>query len=224
MADEDLEGTLDELLPFVEARRLTRTLPDGQQLVWDVAHGLTAEEVDQVFLLDQVAGVLAKKLGLSLPAAPARLGPHESYLPCTHLRYQRGPRMVLCPTREWVAEIKAIRSVATTVTGRGTAVREERPADEDWMPARKAVDRARQEGLPITLPTALKWRQAGKPGLKTRDPTLPGRHRWEVEYNSLIVQCHRSGLPSGNVEPCEGSFDDGIKRAKAAARGAATDR
>jgi hypothetical protein len=84
------------------------------------------------------------------------------------------------------------------------------------MPAKKAVDRAQQESMPITLPTVLKWRKGGKQGLKTRDRTLSGHHRWEVEYNSLIVVYHQSGIRSGNVEPREGSFDEAIKGAKAA--------
>jgi hypothetical protein len=143
------------------------------------------------------------------------------YLPCTHLRYCRGPGMTLHPTSEWLAEVRAIRSIAKTLREGGVAAApptapQERPPEEDWMPAKKAVDRAQQESVSISLPTVLKWRNGGKQGLKTRGPTLSGHHRWEVEYNSLILVCHQSGIRSSNVEPCEGSFDEAIKGAKAA--------
>ena len=193
MADEDLEGTLDELLPFVEARRLTRTLPDGRQLVWDVTRGLTAEEVDHVFMLDQVAGVLAKKLGLSLPAAPARLGPHESYLPCTHLRYQRGPRMVLCPTREWVAEIKAIRSVARAVAERVSA----RTTDKPFFPT------SRQRRILDLLDGKTKKLAQLAQVLKVRPSTLSGRDLKELRARGLVRHDRRIGYYRPDAPPPE---------------------
>ncbi len=221
MVNEDLARTLDELLAFLEARFVRRMDPDGQQLVWQVTRRLTREEVDHVFLLDQTAGIQAAKCGLRLPATPADIGSGKLYLPCTHLRYQRGPGMTLDPTSEWLAEIRAIRSIAKTLAEGGVAAApstapQQCPPDEDWMPAKKAVDRAQQESVPISLPTVLKWRKGGKQGLKTRGHTLPGLHRWEVEYNSLILVCHQSGIRAGNVEPCEGSFNEAIKGAKAA--------
>jgi hypothetical protein len=220
MATEILAQTLDELLAFVDARLVRRTLADGRQLVWEDTQRLTGEEVDHVFMLDQIAGVQAARCGLLLPERSAALHPRESHLPYTRLRYRRGPGLWLHPTREWLAEIRAIRAVAKAVAKRIVAagpppVPPERPPAEDWMPAQKAVERANREGVKATLPTVLKWRDRRKPGLKTRERTLPGRHHWEVEYNALLLVCHHSGVTSGNVEPSEGSFDARIERAKA---------
>jgi hypothetical protein len=191
MADEDLEGTLDELLAFVEARRLTRTLPDGRQFVWNITRGLTAEEVDQVFMLDRVAGVLAKKLGLSLPAAPARLGPHESYLPCTHLRYQCGPRMVLCPTREWVAEIKAVRSVARAVAERESA----RTTDRPFFPT------DRQKRILDLLDGKTKKLAQLAQVLKVQPSTLSGRDLKELRARGLVRHDRRIGYYRPDAPP-----------------------
>jgi hypothetical protein len=126
-----------------------------------------------------------------------------------HLPYLYGPGMTLRPTRVWLAEVRAIRAVAG-------AVREERPPEQEWMPAKKAVERAKREGVAITLPTVSKWRVGGKLGFKTRARTLPGRHHWEVDYNSLVLVCHQNAVTPSGVEPFEGSFEERIRRAKAA--------
>jgi hypothetical protein len=54
---------------------------------------------------------------------------------------------------------------------------------EEWVPATVAVDRAETAGHRITMT----WltRDAKKHGVKIRPPRLPGRHRVEVEWNSL---------------------------------------
>jgi hypothetical protein len=223
MAEEDLAQTLGELLAFIEDRRETRTWPDGRTFVRGDTRRLTADEIGHVFVLDQTAGVQARRCGLRLPAVPAETHPRDRYLPCTGLRYWRGPHFKLDPTCEWRAEIKAIRAVAqTNVEGVAApaAAQEERPPEEHWMPAAKAVERVNQEDLSITLATVCKWRDNGKPGLKARERTLPGRHRWEVEYSSLVLVCHQSAVAARNIEPSEGSFDERIARARAArARG-----
>jgi hypothetical protein len=223
MANDDLAQTLDELLAFVDDRRLKRALPDGRELVWGLTRRLTGEEMDHLFVLDLTAGVQAGERGLRLPALPPCARPGESHLPHTRLRYQCGPGLTLHPTREWFAEIRAIRAVAKAVAEGAVAAAPPvapagPPAEEDWMPARKAVERANREGVAITLPTVSKWKANGMPGLKTRGPTRPGRHRWEVEYNSLVIVCHQRAVESGNAEPCEGSFDARIEGATAAHR------
>jgi hypothetical protein len=219
MVQEDLAQTLDELLAFVDARLTRRTLPDGRELVWPNTRRLTREEAEHLFLLDQFAGVQCAECGLRLPALLPHIRSRESHLPYTHLTYQSGPGLMLLPTRAWLAEIKAIRAVAKAAAQSVTAaaeatVQEERLPQEDWMPAQKAVARANQEGVTITLPTVSKWKDGAKTGLKTRMPTLPGRHRWEVEYHSLLLMCHQSAVTSGKAEPCEGSFDQRIHAAK----------
>jgi hypothetical protein len=56
-------------------------------------------------------------------------------------------------------------------------------AVEEWLPASAAVERAEQRGHAITL----KWltHDAAKHGVKIRPRELPGRHKVEVEWNSL---------------------------------------
>jgi hypothetical protein len=62
---------------------------------------------------------------------------------------------------------------------------------EEWLSATDAVERAEKAGYPITL----KWltKDAPKYGVKTRPRQLPGRHRVEVEWNSLAGCLLRAG-------------------------------
>jgi hypothetical protein len=73
---------------------------------------------------------------------------------------------------------------------------------EQWMPAGQAVEQAEQAGFSVTLP----WlsRSARKSGIKTRLPELPGRHRLEVEWNSLIVHLAKKKIEGKDAaEPSE---------------------
>jgi hypothetical protein len=58
--------------------------------------------------------------------------------------------------------------------------------NEEWIPAIAAVERAEQSGHPITL----KWltQDAPKHGVRVRPRQQPGRHKKEVEWNSLTPQ------------------------------------
>jgi hypothetical protein len=64
-------------------------------------------------------------------------------------------------------------------------------AEEEWMPARKAVDWAEQKGFSITL----KWltQDSPKHGVRVRKPQQPGRHKKEVEINSLAQYLFKDG-------------------------------
>ena len=115
MANENLGQTLDELLAFVDDRLDRRTLADGLQIVLSVTRRLTREEIDHLFLLDQIAGVQAEKCGLRLPPLPVCDHPSGSHLPHTHLAYQHGPGLRLSPTDSWQAEMRAIRTVAKSM-------------------------------------------------------------------------------------------------------------
>jgi hypothetical protein len=55
---------------------------------------------------------------------------------------------------------------------------------DEWVPASKAVQAAEREGYPITL----KWltKDAFKHGVNLRPKQLPGKHKQEVEWWSLI--------------------------------------
>ena len=76
-------------------------------------------------------------------------------------------------------------------------------AGEEWLPANKAVERAEHRGHAITL----KWvtQDAGKHGVRTRPRQLPGRHRVEVEWNSLAGYLLR---PTGSEEEPGGESDE----------------
>jgi hypothetical protein len=56
-------------------------------------------------------------------------------------------------------------------------------AAEDWQPASRAVAIACQKGYKITAD----WISKRKDRLRTRGPQLPGRHKLEVEMNSLAT-------------------------------------
>jgi hypothetical protein len=222
-ANDDLAQTLEELLAFIDTLLERRTLDDGRQMAFSVTRRLTRAEIDQLFLLDQLAGVQAEKCGLRLPALPTGTSTLDSHLPNTHLRYQCGPGLRLIPTDRWLAEIRAIQTAAKIVAKQAMAASSMagqgmRLPEEDWMPAQQAVQRANREGVAIALSTVSKWRKGGNQNLKTRAKTLPGRHRFEVEFHSLLLVCHQRAVAFGNVEPSEGSFDEEINRAKAAHR------
>jgi hypothetical protein len=63
------------------------------------------------------------------------------------------------------------------------SVRSSTTAEEEWLPASKAVEWAQQRGYSITLT----WltRDAAKHGVLIRPRELAGRHKREVERNSL---------------------------------------
>ena len=99
---------------------------------------------------------------------------------------QGGKRIVLDPG--WDGRLKAIQSEAQAAVdlagGRHEGSdRGETGSDEEWLPAAQAAERADRAGCPIDLP----WlsRSAEKHGVKTRSHVLRGRHRREVEWNSL---------------------------------------
>jgi hypothetical protein len=61
--------------------------------------------------------------------------------------------------------------------------RSDTTSGEEWLPAGKAIVRAEEAGYQITA----SWlsRDAAKKGVKVRPAQLPGRHKQEVEWNSL---------------------------------------
>jgi hypothetical protein len=63
------------------------------------------------------------------------------------------------------------------------AARGQSPAAE-WMPAQKAVEKAQAAGLQVNL----SWlsRSAASAGVLTRTRIMPGKHKMEVEFNSLV--------------------------------------
>jgi hypothetical protein len=71
---------------------------------------------------------------------------------------------------------------------------------EDWLPASEAVAAANARGYGITLD----WLSKRKARLRTRPPELPGKHRLEVEMNSLAVLLFREARPqAGNTDTDE---------------------
>ena len=90
---------------------------------------------------------------------------------------------------------------------------------EEWLPASEAVKRAQKAGLNVTL--SLLSRSAKKWGVKMRPRTLPGNHKREVEFQSLVVCLARraSGKQpgdEGDEEPSEGEFKGRIEKARLA--------
>jgi hypothetical protein len=75
---------------------------------------------------------------------------------------------------------------------------EQLPDNEEWLPASKAAERAEQSGHAITV----KWltKDAGKHGVKTRQRRLPGRHKKEVEWNSLAGHLLKQARPEEESE------------------------
>jgi hypothetical protein len=90
------------------------------------------------------------------------------------------------------------------------------PPGEQWMPASEAVKLAEKAGLKINLSTLVRFGEDW--GVKMRPKTLPGNHRREVEYNSLVLYLARPAAGSratggDDVEPWEGQFDEEIAKA-----------
>jgi hypothetical protein len=82
------------------------------------------------------------------------------------------------------AELTGVRDGATAETA--SDVTSGFAPNEEWIPAIAAVERAEQSGHPITL----KWltQDAHKHGVRVRLRQQPGRHKKEVEWNSLTPQ------------------------------------
>jgi hypothetical protein len=80
-------------------------------------------------------------------------------------------------------------------------------AAEEWLPATEAVDRVEKGGGSITL----KWltQDAAKHGVRTRPSQLPGRHKVEVEWNSLAGYLLRRA--SSEKEPDETTVGDRLR-------------
>jgi hypothetical protein len=80
-------------------------------------------------------------------------------------------------------------------------------AAEEWLPATEAVDWAEEAGHPITL----KWvtKDASKCGVRTRPSQLPGRHKVEVEWNSLAGCLLRRAL--SEKEPDETTMSASLR-------------
>jgi hypothetical protein len=72
------------------------------------------------------------------------------------------------------------------------------PAEEEWLPASKAVVRAEQSGHPTTL----KWltQNARKYGVRIRPRQLPGRHKQEVEWASLAAWLLKRRRPENDAD------------------------
>jgi hypothetical protein len=93
------------------------------------------------------------------------------------------------------------------------------PPAEEWLPASEAVKRAQKAGLNVTLPSLIRY--AKKWGVKIRPRTLPGNHRREVEFQSLVVYLVRQASGerlSGedDEELSEGEFEGRIEKARLA--------
>lgn len=109
-----------------------------------------------------------------------------------------------------LAALSAVRDMALNAAKPSL----EQVETKQWMPASKAVDEAEKAGLPVTLSALTRFGE--KWGVKMREKTLPGRHKLEVELNSLLLAlAHRArqGRPSGD-EPAEGEYDEAIKEAR----------
>jgi hypothetical protein len=72
------------------------------------------------------------------------------------------------------------------------------PAEEEWLPASKAVEGAEQSGHRITL----KWltQDARKHGVRTRPRQLPGSHKREVEWASLAAYLLKQPRPENDAD------------------------
>jgi hypothetical protein len=55
---------------------------------------------------------------------------------------------------------------------------------EEWLPAGAAAERAESKGLPLSLSYLSRLVKADK--VRSRPPRLPGRHKLEVEWTSLV--------------------------------------
>ena len=87
---------------------------------------------------------------------------------------------------------------------------------EEWLPASEAVERAERLHLPaVTLPWLSK--SANGSGVRTRRREQPGRHKLEVEWNSLAGHLTRKALAADESEDPE-STDARIREAHAQRR------
>ncbi len=82
-------------------------------------------------------------------------------------------------------------------------------ANEEWVPALRAVERAEQSGHPITL----KWLTQNSPkhGVRLR-PCKQGRHHKEVEWNSLAGHLLKQARPEKELD--EKVIDGRIREAQ----------
>jgi hypothetical protein len=69
---------------------------------------------------------------------------------------------------------------------------------EKWLPASQAVERAQRMGIKLSLASLSKW--AAKGHVRTRERTLPGNHRTEVEWRSLIAHLEHGATQHGPSE------------------------
>jgi hypothetical protein len=72
------------------------------------------------------------------------------------------------------------------------------PAQEEWLPASQAVERAEQQGHPISL----KWltQNARKHGVRIRRRQLPGSHKREVQWPSLAACLLKRPRPKNDAD------------------------
>jgi hypothetical protein len=78
---------------------------------------------------------------------------------------------------------------------------------EEWMPAGQAVVLAQRAGFIVNL----SWvtRSAEKHGVKKRDRQLPGKHKVEVEWKSLVVALVRMRAKDSDLdEPARAERDE----------------
>jgi hypothetical protein len=120
------------------------------------------------------------------------------------------------PARQEQAPVREIRlDLAARNSGGQDVVHH-----EEWVPASVAVERAEEANHPIALSRLSKLAKQGK--IRTRPRTLAGKHRLEVEWNSLsgylLGQGSSGRFGGGNRdrEPSEGEFDEVIAKASRA--------
>jgi hypothetical protein len=84
---------------------------------------------------------------------------------------------------------RAARALAPQVLTAAKPVGGVPAADEDWLTASEAVERAEANGLSLTLPRLSKLAAAGE--VRKRPPKRPGNHQLEVEWNSVAGRLTR---------------------------------
>jgi hypothetical protein len=96
-------------------------------------------------------------------------------------------------------------------------------APVDWMPMSKAVEEAQALGFQITPSTLTKCGERW--GVKIRARTLPGHHKKEVEYRSLLFALAQrqggSNKPDESEEPSDAErarIEEEKRKAEAAKR------
>jgi hypothetical protein len=194
-----------------DMERARRLRVAAEQLrLWGHAHHrqvADAAVLDEFRHLDAVVHRLAMSLGISVPCPKTKLSCEGfTHLPMYLSNITRalgGKRVVLDP--RWDDRLRAIQWEAQAVidlTNAGQAGGETTAGGEEWLTAGEAVERANKAGISISL----SWltRDAKNRGVKVRAAVLPGRHRQEVEWNSLAGCLLRRAAQPDSDDPPDG--------------------